>query len=107
MSCYNYRPMPADFEDHVEERNVDLIKRYRATSATIMRWKDLCGFSRPPGRPRRAVIRRDWEGNEKLFPSITEAAKSTRGGSPTKICAALHRRGKSCGYWWRYAEVEG
>lgn len=107
MSCYNYRSMPADFEEHVEERYVDLIRRYRADSTMIRRWKDLCGFSRPRGRPWRAVIRRDVHGEERTFPSIGEAACCTRGGTPTKICAALHRGGKSCGYWWRYAEEAG
>ena len=107
MSCYNYRSMPADFEEHVEERIDDLMKRYHATSATIMRWRDLCGFSRPRGRPWRAVIRRDIFGAEQIFPSIGEAARCTKGGSPSKICAALHRGGKSCGYYWRYAETRG
>lgn len=107
MSCYNYRAMPADFAEHVEERYVDLIRRYRADSTMILRWKDLCGFSRRRGRPGRAVIRRDRRGEERRFCSITEAAQSTQSGTPAKIYQAIHRGGRSCGYWWRYAEEAG
>ena len=98
-----FRPMPADFEEHKNETFQKLIERYHAGGEVIRRWKDLSGCENARGHPR-AVIRTDWQGEEKLFGSIAEAARCTWGGRASNICQALHRGGRSCGYWWRYAE---
>lgn len=99
-----FRSMPADFEEHKDKTFHELMERYHAGSEVIRRWKDLSGCERPRGGPK-AVIRTDWQGKEKQFSSIVEAARCTRGGAASKICHALHRGGQSCGYWWRYAEA--
>lgn len=98
-----FRPMPADFQEHAGESYKELSARYHSSTETIMRWKMLSGAWRPKERP---VVRTDWEGREKLFPSITAAAKRTRSATPQKIHGAIRRGGTSCGYVWRYAEAE-
>ena len=97
-----FRPMPEDFPLYAEETYQQLIRRYRASTETVKRWKELCGAARPKARP---VIRTDWEGNEKLFMSVTAAAKATLYARPGDICNAIRRGGMSRGYAWRYAEA--
>lgn len=97
----HFRPMPKDFREHAEESIPLLIRRYRSSQATVTRWKELCGTQRPR---ERAVIRIDWEGNEKFFPSISAAARGTRYGNASNICQAVRRGKMSAGYEWRYAD---
>ena len=97
----HFRPMPKDFPAHAEESFPQLIRRYRSSQATVTRWKELCGSQRPR---ERAVIRIDWDGNEKFFPSIAAAARGTRYGNASNICQATRRGGMSAGYEWRYAD---
>lgn len=77
-----YRPMPKDFEAHAGESYPALTKRYHACTATINRWKALCGTNIPKERP---VIGRDDMGRERSFPSISEAARQTPGAKPAPI----------------------
>ena len=99
--------MPEDFPEHARESVADLAKRYHAGQAAITRWKELCGTHRPK---TRAVICEDAEGVQRRFSSITEAARQTMRGNPTKnainIHGAIRRYGTSGGYWWRYADNE-
>jgi len=99
----NFRPMPADFMEHAGESLRELIGRYHAGQEVVTRWKMLSGTWRPR---ERAVIRTDWEGNEKRFPSVTAAAKATLYATPGDICGAIRRGGTSRGYAWRYAEYD-
>jgi len=78
-----------------------LIRRYHSSQETVTRWKMLAGTWRPKERP---AIRTDWEGNEKLFYSVTEAARHTVRGRASEICQAIRRGGSHAGYYWRYAE---
>ena len=100
----NWRPIPRDFPLHMNEPTRELKARYRAGDATVRRWRDLMGVEIPKGRTPTPVVRTDRVGNERLFISITQAARHTLNGSASKICAALRRGGASCGYEWRYAE---
>ena len=104
MGRGQFRDMPADFEAYADEPINILKARYRAGHATVRRWRDLCGVEIGRGRPGRIVIRTDKRGKERAFFSIREAATHTAGADSPKICAALRREGRSCGYWWRYAE---
>ena len=47
-----FRPMPEDFMLHAGETYQQLIRRYRASTETVKRWKELCGAARPKARLR-------------------------------------------------------
>lgn len=98
----NFRPMPEDFAEHAHESQRELIKRYRSSQETVTRWKMIAGTWHPKERP---VIRTDWEGNERIYPSIQAAARATRRATPSNIVSAIKRGGTSAGHWWRYAET--
>lgn len=102
----HYRGMPADFPAHAEESYTVLVKKYRTSTHTVLRWKDLCGVEGRPGRPPKAVTCIDDRGRERTFMSLGEAAEATGIQDKSGISAAIRRGGKAGGYRWRHAEAE-
>ena len=99
----HYRPMPEDFPEHAHEKNVALMKHYHVGWDVLIRWKDLCGTSKPWGR---AVIRIDADGNTERFQNVKAAALTVFGGNGSNIYRAIRYGGKAYGYHWRYADED-
>ena len=95
----NYRPVPEDFAAHCREGSGKLMKRYRASSEVVRRWKSLFGTLRPMGR---GVVRIDADGKEKRYETCKEAAIDVICGSVSNIYGAIRTGGTAYGYRWRW-----
>lgn len=85
------RPMPADFADHARETNAELINRYRCTSRTIMRWRELVGVA-----PR----------NNDPAPMPEGFAEAARRMTTAQLCDRFDRSEWCIGRWRREAGIK-
>lgn len=103
-------PIPADFEEHINEAVRANERRYNVHHSTIERWKADLGYPILHNKKARPILQYDTDGRFiRRYESVKEAVESMYGTRQTIHKALCGKIRYAYGFVWRYADdhVEG